>query len=531
MAKSQQNHKSRSGCITCKIRKVKCDESHPSCQRCSSTGRRCDGYGLARGRQFVAGYLVVRHVSEFVLPPEEFRALQYFQQVTTLSLLNLDSGTFWSNTVLQVCRQEECLRHLLLAVGILDEQQSSSRMIMSDSRYLHHYGKALKLLSRPQPETWPLLIASLLLCVFEDFRSRGFSALQHIISGRTILRAYYQGRLSSSDVHASTTRSMVQELMPIFSKLERQTWEFDPETLPPRESLSLADLCRREVSSESGSAREDPEKPDRSTNRYAVPTTLFSQKVTFQSLDHANDYLYLLRPRCIASRAMTHPPATRFHVVPSITHELNVWLDSLHKFVSTSSQNLSLEEVATIRTLRTLHLCLNIMSQTFPFHSEIVFDNHSHVLEHIIRTLPYSFDRVTIDLAPALWLGATKSRNSEYRRSAVNMLRRTDEKPGACFGRGEMLARAAEMVIKLEENGLGDVVSCSDVPEEHRIRVMSLNLKVKGEGVQEMTMWFGRSPYKDNALEKMTIDITNPDERRINFIQLDAVLAFDWKAT
>ena len=32
------------GCLTCKIRKVKCDEARPSCLRCSSTGRKCDGY-------------------------------------------------------------------------------------------------------------------------------------------------------------------------------------------------------------------------------------------------------------------------------------------------------------------------------------------------------------------------------------------------------------------------------------------------------------------------------------------------------
>lgn len=32
------------GCLTCRMRKVKCDEQRPSCQRCISTGRTCDGY-------------------------------------------------------------------------------------------------------------------------------------------------------------------------------------------------------------------------------------------------------------------------------------------------------------------------------------------------------------------------------------------------------------------------------------------------------------------------------------------------------
>ncbi|PSN69986.1 hypothetical protein BS50DRAFT_571303 [Corynespora cassiicola Philippines] len=36
--------KTRSGCITCKIRHTKCDETKPNCQKCTSTGRKCDGY-------------------------------------------------------------------------------------------------------------------------------------------------------------------------------------------------------------------------------------------------------------------------------------------------------------------------------------------------------------------------------------------------------------------------------------------------------------------------------------------------------
>lgn len=32
------------GCLTCRMRKVKCDEQKPCCQRCVSTGRTCDGY-------------------------------------------------------------------------------------------------------------------------------------------------------------------------------------------------------------------------------------------------------------------------------------------------------------------------------------------------------------------------------------------------------------------------------------------------------------------------------------------------------
>ncbi|ETI23387.1 hypothetical protein G647_05188 [Cladophialophora carrionii CBS 160.54] len=41
--------KSKTGCKTCKIRRVRCGEERPACRRCVSTGRTCDGYGIWGG--------------------------------------------------------------------------------------------------------------------------------------------------------------------------------------------------------------------------------------------------------------------------------------------------------------------------------------------------------------------------------------------------------------------------------------------------------------------------------------------------
>ncbi|KAH8648558.1 hypothetical protein BX600DRAFT_116313 [Xylariales sp. PMI_506] len=38
------SQKVRTGCATCKILKVKCDEKKPFCDRCTNTYRQCDGY-------------------------------------------------------------------------------------------------------------------------------------------------------------------------------------------------------------------------------------------------------------------------------------------------------------------------------------------------------------------------------------------------------------------------------------------------------------------------------------------------------
>ncbi len=39
--------KSRSGCVSCKERRVKCDEEKPECKRCILAGRRCEGYSVS----------------------------------------------------------------------------------------------------------------------------------------------------------------------------------------------------------------------------------------------------------------------------------------------------------------------------------------------------------------------------------------------------------------------------------------------------------------------------------------------------
>ncbi|KAI0972452.1 fungal-specific transcription factor domain-containing protein [Xylaria arbuscula] len=46
MTSSNLKEKSRQGCWTCKARKVKCDRGLPNCQRCATTQRECEGYGL-----------------------------------------------------------------------------------------------------------------------------------------------------------------------------------------------------------------------------------------------------------------------------------------------------------------------------------------------------------------------------------------------------------------------------------------------------------------------------------------------------
>ena len=72
------SRKSRAGCTTCKIRKVKCDESRPECNKCKSTGRKC-GYADSPPRSKKNTSLVGSHLSlSLGLKESERRTFDFF---------------------------------------------------------------------------------------------------------------------------------------------------------------------------------------------------------------------------------------------------------------------------------------------------------------------------------------------------------------------------------------------------------------------------------------------------------------------
>ncbi|PWN31401.1 uncharacterized protein FA14DRAFT_95261 [Meira miltonrushii] len=71
--------RSRGGCLTCKERKVKCDEGKPTCQRCTIEGRECQGYvpiGDQIGSQSASQQPYLPSLTAFA-PPNPINAVQH----------------------------------------------------------------------------------------------------------------------------------------------------------------------------------------------------------------------------------------------------------------------------------------------------------------------------------------------------------------------------------------------------------------------------------------------------------------------
>ncbi|KAI8633593.1 hypothetical protein F5Y19DRAFT_246207 [Xylariaceae sp. FL1651] len=170
---SQTHHpvkrKVKTGCRTCKIRHVKCDEGRPVCHRCVSTGRVCDGYGIwgSGGSIYTNRSMTKRSSSDNVkynlpshfgkMSPEQESYFRWFRYRTYTKLPLPFISPFWHTLVFQACAVEPAVLHAVMALGSAHQQESlegsnARRYCMTlDARQkfmLREYTEAIRSLQR-----------------------------------------------------------------------------------------------------------------------------------------------------------------------------------------------------------------------------------------------------------------------------------------------------------------------------------------------------------------------------------------------
>ncbi|KAF2806799.1 uncharacterized protein BDZ99DRAFT_85740 [Mytilinidion resinicola] len=246
------NPKVRTGCETCKIRRIKCDEAKPHCLRCTSTGRKCDGYpNSPAGRSFVhfnqttisSLTKVDKSLHSLAGSPEESRYLEYyFHRAGPRLSGNLDSD-LWMRIVLQFASAEPAIRHATMVISYLYErriehQQAASPLALAlpakgERFFLKHYNEAIRcLVARMQTRSNALeisLVTCMLFVCMEILRAEQSKfAMAHFLSGLDIvatLRARKRLGLPSASQKLLTspdspTLTFVEDkLVPAFARL------------------------------------------------------------------------------------------------------------------------------------------------------------------------------------------------------------------------------------------------------------------------------------------------------------------------
>ncbi|CAG8129848.1 unnamed protein product [Penicillium salamii] len=216
--------KTKTGCKTCKKRRVKCDEGRPACRKCVSSSRVCDGYGIWGGGGTPYG------------PPQSHRALSVYctpvpagslgdeEQVcfdwlikrTAKKFAGLFKSDFWETLIFQASAQEPAVRHAVIALASAhrfeqrwDPRSAVSRTLNNERFTLQQYNKAIRHLRANTSQTGHslrvVLITCMLFVTLEYLRGQYQTGSAHLRYGMRLL-----ADISTSTPHSTMTPKILR---------------------------------------------------------------------------------------------------------------------------------------------------------------------------------------------------------------------------------------------------------------------------------------------------------------------------------
>ena len=198
------HRKTRTGCFTCKKRRVKCDEARPVCKRCRVGGYVCDGYSTTTvtkanheagssdpTNSVDAAVISLQNQPGFSLSFRDERGHLYFhafQEVLTPEVANGHVRGVWTETVPRLCHGADFIRDITTALAAL--RLSTERRPESDNHYQHAlrlYGSSLQSLQTSlgsqRCSLRQALTASLMMFTFEALNGDLHGAIAHAEKG------------------------------------------------------------------------------------------------------------------------------------------------------------------------------------------------------------------------------------------------------------------------------------------------------------------------------------------------------------
>lgn len=195
-----------------RIRRIKCDETKPSCVKCTSTGRTCDGYTVTPEAsrdtlacsqpapvwaQSIPNNLNVGIEGDHA----ERQGFHFFQSYVWPQLSGELQSVFWERLILQASHADAAIRHAAIAFGSLGERLLINNVMTfdnEDANRLHNfacsqYYKAIKelrkqLSSGHERSVESALITCFIFICFEFLQGNESTALTHLKSGIEIIR-------------------------------------------------------------------------------------------------------------------------------------------------------------------------------------------------------------------------------------------------------------------------------------------------------------------------------------------------------
>lgn len=428
---------SKDGCIICKARKVKCDETKPTCLRCHRAGKVCEGYGVReRGRnrcqphgailQWPESPTISRSSSGSPLSSFCQSSLEANQSRLGLEILTQqlceqtrwDEQPLWVRLVAQSLPTNEAVSRAVIALGASFEAHFLPASLVQRHQASAQNQQAInalrKELASPSQGLVPVFLACVLLAAAEVLERHLANALVHV-------KGAFQA-ITCTDVDAFA------DLHSLAQSLDLQTsWYMLSE--PPR----LRTLC---------------EPWDGLRHRYSTTEIQAGTVALLHSCYHftgrAGNFKY---------RSRAHQPASLIMEQSRCIAKLTHWLATYNRQTT--------ESILRLPTLRAQCLSTLIYVSTILCPHELTYDLYLAHFQQIVEiaeevvasrsaqspSLLQHF-KFQPGLLQPLYLTAMKCRDPQLRRRAVRTF--------SCLGvegpwDARVLTRVAQRAIEIEE--------------------------------------------------------------------------------
>ena len=401
--------KVRTGCDTCKQRKIKCDETRPECRNCIKSGRACLGYHPPQAKIFEPG--MARSDSDLAY---EAKATEYFKNETAIRLasyrplrLSLD---FWQNVVPGLAIDNAPIRHAMLTLSATQEEYESgtpdslstewSMSLRQHTRAVRELWSGIAAASIPNEAT---LICCLMLTLYDIWHfgiplsfTDVFGKFQHVFGGLKVCKFIKKTSPSKSPLPEMRTIDGA-EMIPAFRHLADCA------------SVMLDDV-------------------DDEQSRLLQEFSLGLNPVVPGQIAQADEAIDMMDT--VLRQIAKFEPGVTGTDFDRIESHLTLILQTLQQSLSAAQQRNDHMAIADLRTLRVHHRAAIILLDGMSADSEVLYDKYRidfafivAELEDLLRegsAIPHR--RVCIGVIPPLFLTATKCRDSFIRGRALAAL-------------------------------------------------------------------------------------------------------------
>ncbi|KAL6414394.1 hypothetical protein AUP68_00913 [Ilyonectria robusta] len=444
--------KSGTGCVTCRIRRVKCDEAKPNCQRCLNSKRQCDGYlpgdSTVTRRQLAEAVRqlgVIGPVSKALTqypgqrsssssPVDNLSLFDVFRKLTAPSTANFLPSRFWTGELLQLAHSEPAVWHATLALGALHQKHElASQGIGRDHRVdvfsklaNQNYAQAVSH-AQGLKDPGKLLSLSLALLSITNMMGRWGESQVHIMAGH---------RLVDQTKGHPSTKVAAEMLMRL--DLQAMTFSESSAPYPYHEAPDLTEVtkCMRQAPS--------------IENYDQAGTSLFTLVRRFLLADEA------------ACQGTTGEVAEKL-MMRDLLQDLVDWEFKMAVF----ERNRWTGEPAAM-SIRLYHTLLRVMLAGGRFGPDTRWDN---LLGYFERAIAYveailvatatPEPRSPLSLEPGLliplFLSVSKCRHPFLRSRAVRLLQNLKRQEGMWFSDGTAAVCAKIMSIEGQTIQMGDL--------------------------------------------------------------------------